>query len=82
MVETVTDATASISEGVLTITNGTHTTGTSGSATIGDSVSVTPGVAAKLEYTSKSIPNITGVGTLPSLTITNKTVLTKLTPQE
>lgn len=80
MVKTVTNATASISNGVLTITNGSHTTGAAGSATTGDSVTVTPGTAATLEYTAKTIPNITSTGTLPTLTITNKTVLTSITP--
>ena len=80
MVKSVTNATATISNGVLTITDSSHTTGAAGSATTGDSVTVTPGTAATLSYTAKSIPNVTGVGTLPSLTITDKTVLTSITP--
>lgn len=40
----------------------------------GPACSVTAGTAASLSYTARSIPNITAVGTLPSLTITNKNV--------
>lgn len=35
----------------------------------------TAGSAASLSYTAKSIPNVTGVGTAPSLTVTNTTVV-------
>ena len=61
-------ATAAYSAGVLTLTNGSFSTGasvTAGTAvqaytslTTGDSVSVTAGKAASLSYTSRSIPNI------------------------
>lgn len=74
-------ATASIAIGVLTITNGSFSTGnsvTTGTAinaytslTTGDSVTVTPGTAASLSYTSRSIPNITVSPTM---------VITELTP--
>lgn len=71
-------ATAAYADGVLTITNGsfstgdsvTVTTGASGSATTGDSVSVIAGTAASLSYTSRSIPNIS---------VTSKTVATGIT---
>ena len=43
-------ATAAYANGILTITNGSFTTG--------DSVTVTAGTAASLSYTAKSIPNI------------------------
>lgn len=45
------------------------TTGASGSATTGDSVSVTAGTAATLNYTARSIPNIS---------VSSKTVVTGL----
>lgn len=38
----------------------------------------TAGSPAVLDYTSKSIPNVTNVGTTPSLTITDTTVVTNL----
>lgn len=38
--------------------------------------SVTNGVAASLSYTEKSIPNVTNVGSVPTLTVTTKNVLT------
>lgn len=38
--------------------------------------SVTAGSAASLSYTAKSIPNVTSVGSAPSLTVTTKNVLT------
>lgn len=38
--------------------------------------SVTAGSKASLSYTAKSIPNVTSVGSVPSLTITTKNVLT------
>lgn len=43
-------ATAAYADGILTLTNGSFSTG--------DSVSVTAGTAASLSYTAKSIPNI------------------------
>lgn len=68
VVTSASGATAAISNGVLTITNGSFSTGasvTSGttvaaytSLTTGDSVDVTPGTAASLSYTAKTIPNI------------------------
>lgn len=68
VVTSASGATASYSAGVLTLTNGSFETGasvTSGTAinaytslTTGDSVTVTPGTAASLSYTAKSIPNI------------------------
>ncbi len=67
---------ASYSGGVLTLSTGDSvtlgtaikaytslTTGASGSATTGDSVTVTPGTAASLTYTSRSIPNISVTAT-------------------
>ena len=50
-----TAASASVSKGVLTITNGT---------------------VPSLSFTARSIPNVTAVGSLPSLTVTNTTVVT------
>ena len=68
MVTSASGATAAISNGVLTITNGSFSTGDSVTAgttvaaytslTTGDSVDVTAGTAASLSYTAKSIPNI------------------------
>ena len=79
VVTSASGATASYSAGVLTITNGSFGTGasvTSGttvnaytSLTTGDSVEVTPGTAASLSYTAKSIPNIS---------VSSKTVVTGL----
>ena len=37
-------------------------------------LTITPGSAPSLAYTAKSIPNVTGVGSLPSLTVTSTTV--------
>lgn len=81
VVTSASGATASISTGVLTLTNGSFSTGDSvtvGTAieayttlNTGDSVTVTPGVAATLAYTAKSIPNIT---------VTQVAVVTELTP--
>lgn len=42
---------------------------------------VTDGTAPSLTYTAKSIPNVTNVGTLPSLSITDKEVVTDITAQ-
>lgn len=50
VVTSASGATAAYADGILTITNGSFTTG--------DSVSVTAGTAASLSYTSRSIPNI------------------------
>lgn len=79
VVTSASGATASYSAGVLTLTNGSFGTGasvTSGttvnaytSLTTGDSVEVTPGTAASLSYTAKSIPNIS---------VSSKTVVTGL----
>jgi hypothetical protein len=107
VVTSASGATAGISYGVLTITNGSFSTGdsvttgtainaytslttgvaatvstgdsvTTGTAikpyttlTTGDSVTVTPGTAASLQYTSRSIPNIT---------VSSVEVVTELTP--
>lgn len=38
------------------------------------------GTAPSLTYEAQNIPNVTGVGTLPSLTITNTSVLNGITP--
>ena len=82
VVTSASGATAGISYGVLTITNGSFSTGasvTTGTAinayttlNTGDSVVVTPGTAASLSYTAKSIPNIISVDPV--------TVVTDLTP--
>ena len=71
---------ASYANGILTLSTGDSvttgtaieaytslTTGASGSATTGDSVTVTAGTAASLSYTSRTIPNIS---------VTNTTVAT------
>lgn len=50
VVTSATPSTATYADGVLTISNGSVTTG--------DSVEVTAGTAASLSYTSRSIPNI------------------------
>lgn len=81
VVTSASGATAGISYGVLTITNGNFSTGasvTTGTAVnayttlnTGDSVVVTPGTAASLSYTAKSIPNIS---------VDPVTVVTDLTP--
>lgn len=63
VVTSASGATAGISYGVLTITNGSFGTGSS--------VTVTPGVAATLNYTARSIPNIS---------VEPVTVVTDLTP--
>ena len=39
----------------------------------------TAGTAASLSYNSKSVPNITSVGTVPSLTVTSTTVVNDIT---
>lgn len=39
-------------------------------------LTITAGSAPSLQYTSRSIPNVTSVGSLPSLTVTGKTVMT------
>lgn len=36
---------------------------------------ITPGTAAALSYTGKTIPNVTSVGTVPNLTVTDTTVV-------
>lgn len=79
VVTSASGATASYSAGILTLTNGSFGTGasvTTGTAvnaytslTTGDSVDVTPGTAASLSYTAKSIPNIS---------VSSKTVVTGL----
>ena len=79
VVTSASGATASYSAGTLTLTNGSFDTGasvTTGTAvnaytslTTGDSVDVTPGTAASLSYTAKSIPNIS---------VSSKTVVTGL----
>lgn len=81
MVTAASGATASIATGVLTITNGSFSTGNSvatgtainayTSLTRGDSVVVTPGTAASLSYTARSIPNIS---------VDSVEVITELTP--
>lgn len=68
VVTSASGASAAISNGVLTITNGSFSTGDSVTAgttvaaytslSTGDSVDVTAGTAASLSYTSRSIPNI------------------------
>lgn len=80
VVTSATAATASYANGVLTITNGSVSTGDSvtvgtaikayTSLTTGDSVSVTPGTAATLNYTSRSIPNISVTATTVATGIT------------
>ena len=80
VVTSASGATATYSAGILTITNGSFSTGDSvtvgtainayTSLTTGDSVSVTEGTAASLSYTARSIPNIS---------VTNKTVATGIT---
>lgn len=40
----------------------------------GEKLTITPGSSATLSYTAKSIPNVTGVGTLPSLSYTAKSI--------
>ena len=77
VVTAATAATASYANGVLTISNGSVTTGDSvtvgtaikayTSLTTGASVTVTAGTAASLSYTARSIPNIS---------VTSKTVAT------
>lgn len=48
------------------------TTNTPGNFTVsGEKLTITKGTAATLSYTAKSIPNVTNVGTAPSLTITS-----------
>ena len=82
VVTSASGGTASYANGVLTISDASFgtgdsvavTTGASGSATTGDSVTVTAGKAASLTYTERSIPNVTGVGTLPALTVTSTSV--------
>ena len=79
VVTSASGATASYSAGVLTLTDGSFGTGASvttgtvvnayTSLTTGDSVDVTPGTAASLSYTAKSIPNIS---------VSSKTVVTGL----
>lgn len=59
VVTSASGATAAYANGVLTLTNGSFGTG--------DSVTVTAGTAATLEYTARSIPNIS---------VSNKTVAT------
>lgn len=56
---------------------------TSGSITktTGDSVTVTAGTAASLKYTSRSIPNVTSVGSKPSLTTETVAAGTALSKQ-
>ena len=84
VVTSASGATASYANGIATFTDGsfstgdsvTVTTGASGSASTGDSVTVTAGTAASLSYTARSIPNVTSVGTAPSLTVTSTTVAT------
>lgn len=68
VVTSASGATATYANGIATFTNGSFSTG--------DSVTVTAGTAASLSYTSRSIPNVTNVGTAPSLTITSTTVAT------
>lgn len=85
VVKTASGATAAYSDGILTITDGSFTTGASAtvgtgdsvtvgtaikaytSLTTGDSVSVTPGTAASLSYTAR---------TIPTMAVTSKTVVT------
>lgn len=62
VVTSASGATASYANGVLTLTDGSFGTG--------DSVTVTPGTAASLSYTAKSIPNIS---------VSSKTVVTGIT---
>lgn len=62
VVTSASGASASVSNGVLTITNGSFSTGSA--------ATVTPGTAASLSYTSKSIPNIS---------VTSKNVVSGIT---
>jgi len=70
VVTSASGASASYANGILTFTNGSFSTGVSGSATTGDSVTVTAGTAASLSYTARSIPNIS---------VTTKSVVTGIT---
>ena len=69
-----TAASASVSKGVLTITNGTAPSLTYAAKSIPNVTAV--GTLPTLSYTARSIPNVTAVGSLPSLTVTDKTVVT------
>lgn len=62
VVTSASGATAAVSNGVLTLTNGSFGTG--------DSVTVTAGTAASLSYTSRSIPNISVTSTTVATGIT------------
>lgn len=56
------------------------TTNTPTSFSVANEVlTITGGSAATLNYTAKSIPNVTDAGTAPSLTITDTTVVTAVT---
>lgn len=80
VVTSASGATATYSGGILTLTDGSFSTGDSvtvgtaieayTSLTTGDSVTVTAGTAASLSYTSRSIPNIS---------VTSKQVVTDVT---
>lgn len=80
VVTSASGATAAVSNGVLTLTNGSFDTGdsvTNGTAvtvykdlTTGPAATVTAGTAASLSYTSKTIPNIS---------VTSKDVVTGIT---
>ena len=92
VVTSASGATAAISKGLLTLTDGSFSTGDSCTVTTGDSVTVgtainaytslttgsactvTAGTAASLTTTTHTIPNVTGVGTKPSLTVTSTRV--------
>ena len=65
-------ASASVSKGVLTITNGTAPSLSYTARSIPNVTGV--GSLPSLTYTARSIPNVTGVGTLPSLTYTPKSI--------
>lgn len=71
VVTSASGATAAYANGILTITDGSFSTG--------DSVSVIAGTAAYLSYTAKSIPNVTAVGSMPTFNTT--TVATSIKTQ-
>ena len=72
VVTSASGAIAAYANGVLTITDGSFSTG--------DSVSVTAGTAASLSYTAKSIPNITAVGSMPTFNTTTVATSVKTQP--
>ena len=67
-----TAASAAVSKGVLTITNGTAPSLTYTARSIPNVTGV--GTLPSLTYAAKSIPNVTGVGSLPSLSYTARSI--------